>query len=252
MAHSLTDKIALVTGGAQGIGRGIADALACAGAIVVIGDISIPPDAGSTPPNGSAPPERSMSLRLDVSRADEVNRCVSRILHQFGRLDILVNNAGIAQPKDILETTEEDWDRVLDVNLKGTFLCCKAALPEMINRRWGRIINISSISARRGALFGHVHYSASKAGQLGLTRSLARWCGDKGITVNAIAPGSVQTVTFDSTATPEQSQAVINATPVGRFGKPREIGAMVSWLCSDEASFVTGAVLDINGGAWMG
>jgi NAD(P)-dependent dehydrogenase (short-subunit alcohol dehydrogenase family) len=252
MAHALTEKIALITGGAQGIGRGITDALAAAGAIVVIGDISIAEDDAGGRSKLFAPPERSMSLNLDVSRSDSVSRCVARILHQFGRIDILVNNAGIAQPKDILQITEEDWDRVMSVNLKGSFLCCKAVIPEMIKQRWGRIINISSISAQRGALYGHVHYSASKAGQLGLTRSLARWCADKGITVNAIAPGSVETQTFAGTVTTQQRERVINDTPVRRLGKPREIGSLVSWLCSDDASFVTGAVLDINGGAWMG
>lgn len=252
MPNPLTDKIALITGGAQGIGRGIADALASAGAIVVIGDISVAAGNAFIRSKVQPPLDRFMPLRLDVSKADEVSRCVSTILNQLGQIDILVNNAGIAQPKDILETTEDDWDRVLDVNLKGTFLCCKAVLPAMIDRRWGRIINISSISARRGALYGHVHYSASKAGQLGLTRSLARWCGDKGITVNAVAPGSVETQTFAGAVTSEQAASVVRGIPVGRFGKSSEIGGLVSWLCSEEASFVTGAVLDINGGAWMG
>ena len=252
MANPLTDRIALITGGAHGIGRGIADALASAGAIVVIGDISIEDTKTPVRGRGDAVPDRSMALHLDVSKADEVSRCVSSVLSQFGQIDILVNNAGVAQAKDILQITEDDWDRVLDVNLKGTFLCSKAVLPAMIDRRWGRIINISSISARRGALYGHLHYSASKAGQLGLTRSLARWCADKGITVNAIAPGSVDTQTFANATTQQQTEEVISNTPLRRLGKPREIGALASWLCSDDAAFMTGAVLDINGGAWMG
>lgn len=247
---SLAEKIAVVTGGARGIGRGIVDALVSSGAIVVIADVE--PEAMRLIDSSTTPPHRIVSLQLDVSRADQVQQCFHKIVELFGRIDILVNNAGIAQPKDVLQITEADWDKVLDVNLKGTFLCCQAVLPEMIKQGSGRIINVSSISARRGALYGHVHYSASKAGQLGLTKSIARWCAGKGITVNAIAPGSVETAAFAATATTSQRQEVINNTPVKRLGTPREIGAMVAWLCSEEASFVTGAVLDINGGAWMG
>ena len=177
---------------------------------------------------------------------------VAQVLDHFGSVDILVNNAGADHPCPLTEMDEDEWQRLIDVNLKSVYLCAKAVLPAMIARGRGRIVNLSSQVGRQGALKGGIHYSAAKAGVLGFTRTLARQVGRDGITVNAIAPGIIDTDFVRGNLDPATIETLRQALPIGRLGRPEEVASVVAFLVSDDASYVTGATLDINGGSWMG
>lgn len=245
---SLKGKVALVTGSSRGIGRGIALALAEAGADVIINCMGNVAAAEEVAEKISAMGRKALVVKANVSEADQVKELFDKIMAEFGRLDILVNNAGTSQDKDIFEMTYEDWDRIIKTNLTSGMLCSKAAMEIMREQNSGRIIFISSVVGERGALFGHIHYAATKSGQIGITKTLARTGAKYNITVNAIAPGLIRTELLVQTHGVEGVEELGASIPLG-LGKIEDVGAAAVFLASDEACYVTGATLDVNGGA---
>ena len=244
----LTGKVALVTGAAQGIGKAVALMLARNGADIVVSDVNVE-KAQETSQEIQSLGRKALALKVDVSRPDDVDRMVQTIVEQFGRIDILVNNAGIARDKLILRLTEEDWDAVLDVNLKGTFNCTKAVVRHMMKQRSGKIVNIASVVGEMGNA-GQANYAASKAGVIGLTKTIAREFAQRGITVNAIAPGYIQTPMTD--ALPEKAKEELKRMiPMERLGQPEDVANAVLFLVSEASSYITGQVLNVNGGIYM-
>lgn len=246
-----SDEVALVTGASRGIGRCIAETLAERGVKVVVNYLNTERDAERVADQIRACGGRAMIVQADVSSEADVRRLFKAVVEEYGRLDFLINNAGDCKDHDIFDTTIEEWDRIINVNLRGSFLCSKAAMELMAERRFGRIVNISSISARRGALFGHAHYAASKAGMLGLTYTLARTGAPIGINVNAIAPGMIETELLFSTNGREVVEKLSADIPLG-LGKPRDVALAVAFLCGEGGRYITGTTLDVNGGAFIG
>lgn len=247
---ALTGKVAIVTGAARGLGRGIALALAEQGADVVVNDIAVNAQTEDVVAEITKLGRRVVAVDADVSAAADVERLFQATLEHFGRLDILVNNAGTSQPKDIFEIETSDWDHVIRTNLTSCFLCSQAAMRIMARQKSGRIVNISSVVGHQGALFGHVHYAATKSGMLGITRTLARTAAPLGITVNAVAPGCIETELLHATLTSEGVEEMRTKIPLG-LGTPRDVGLAVAFLCGEGGRFITGATLDINGGMYM-
>jgi 3-oxoacyl-[acyl-carrier protein] reductase len=246
-------KVAIDTGAGSQIGIGQASALAFAreGAAVVVTDIDLQ-GAERTAQTIQQLGARSLAVKVDVTNPQEVESFVQKTLNAFGRIDILVNNAGVTQPVRVLDTTVEDWDRVLAVNLKGTFLCSKAVLPTMIAQKFGRIVNLSSVSAKRGGgVYGGAHYSAAKAGILGFSKALAREVAEFGITVNSVTPGLIATDIRGGLEAPERQLELSRDIPCKRMGTPQEVAASIAFLASDEAGYITGEEIDINGGSHM-
>ncbi len=242
----LLDRVAIVTGSGQGIGRGVALCLARAGAHVVVADQAserVAPVVAELEGFGV----QALGIPTDVSRSGDIQRMVQQTIERFGKIDILVNNAGKVLVKPMVEQSEADWDRVVDVNLKGVFLCCRYVLPEMIARKRGAIINIASIAAFHVTV-PHVPYAASKAGVVALTRDLAYEVARYGIRVNAIAPGPIETP-MSQMVSAEQRQSISRTIPLGRMGQPEDIGEAAAFLASDAASFITGATLPVSGGS---
>ncbi len=248
IASPLAGRVALVTGAGRGIGSAVADALAARGAAVVVNDI----DEALARQRATALGEHALAAPGDASAAADVRRVVEAGIAAFGRIDILVNNAGQDRAVPILDLEEEEWDRFMAVNLKSAFLFSKAVLPGMIERGHGRIVCMSSIVAHQGAMNGGIHYATTKAGMLGFARTLARQMAKTGITVNAIAPGVVDTDLIRTHMKPEMREKVTQAIPMGRLAEPAEIGRAVAFLVSDDASYLTGTTLDVNGGFWIG
>lgn len=247
----LSPRIALVTGASRGIGRAIAARLAAAGYRIAAnaheeGDL----EAFCAEAQGTG--LACHPFAGDVSDEGQVQAVVDRVARELGQIGILVNNAGTNLVKGIEDITPEEWDRILAVNLKSVFLCSKAVIPAMRSRRFGRIVNISSIAAKRGALFGDVHYSASKAGIIGFTRTLARQLAPDGITVNAVAPGLIATDLVKQNIQGQRLTEALALIPAGRLGTPEEVAELVAFLAGDMAGYITGATVDINGGAYMG
>ena len=244
----LTGKVALVTGAAQGIGKAIALLLARNGADIVVSDINLE-KAEETAKEIRAMGPKAMALKVDVSNLSDVERMVEGILEKLAKIDILVNNAGITRDKLILRMTEEDWDAVLGVNLKGTFNCTKAVIRHMAKQRSGKIVNIASVVGEMGNA-GQANYSASKAGVIGLTKTIAREYAQRGINVNAIAPGYIETPMTE--ALPEKAKEELKKLiPMERLGKPEDVAEAVLFLVSEESSYITGQVLNVNGGIYM-
>jgi 3-oxoacyl-[acyl-carrier protein] reductase len=246
---SFEGKVAIITGGRRGIGRAIACELSGRGAHIVIADRqedeSISAAQGITSECGS----RTISIPTDVSDFNLAQKLVEKTLAEFGRIDILVNNAGITRDNLIMRMNEDDWDQVININLKGAWNCCKAVVRPMMKQRYGRIVNISSVSGLAGQA-GQTNYSASKAGLIGMSKALAREVASRGITVNVVAPGFVPTaLTQDLPA--DLKDAMMKLIPLGRWGQPEEIAYAVAFLASDEAAYITGQVLSVDGGMMM-
>ena len=244
----LKDKIAVITGAGAGIGKATSLLFAREGAAVVVTDIN-EKTAAETAKEVIALGRRALAIRADVSSYVETRGMVEKVLAQFGTVDILVNNAGIADVKKFIEITENDWDRILSVNLKSVFNCTQAVVSGMIARRSGRIISISSVAGLTGTPT-HVHYSAAKGGIVAFTKALAKEVGQYGITVNAVAPGMVETG-FGGGAPESIKQLFREKTVLGRIGKPEEIAAACLYLASEDGSYITGQVLSPNGGYFI-
>ena len=244
----LKGKIALVTGAAQGIGKAVALLLARHGADIVVSDINLE-KAEETAKEIESTGVNAMAVKVDVASLSDVERTVAAILEKFGKIDILVNNAGITRDKLILRMTEEDWDLVLKVNLKGTFNCTKAVVKHMAKQRSGKIVSIASVVGEMGNA-GQVNYSASKAGVIGLTKTIAREFAQRGINVNAIAPGYIETPMTE--VLPEKvKEELKRLIPMERLGKPEDVAEAVLFLVSEESNYITGHVLKVNGGIYM-
>ncbi len=237
-----------MTGAAQGIGRAIALLLARNGADIVVSDINLE-KAEETAKEIRAIGPKATAVRVDVSNLSDVERMVEAIIEKLAKIDILVNNAGITRDKLILRMTEEDWDAVLGVNLKGTFNCTKTVIRHMAKQRSGKIVNIASVVGEMGNA-GQANYSASKAGVIGLTKTIAREYAQRGINVNAIAPGYIETPMTD--ALPEKAKEELKKLiPMERLGKPEDVAEAVLFLVCEESSYITGQVLNVNGGIYM-
>ena len=232
------------------MGRAIAHRLASGGAKVIANDISLE-SAEKTADALAKAGHEAVAVAGDVSDSHDVERMVKTALERFGAIHVLVNNAGVLRPTRVVDIEEDEWDLIIRVNLKGTYLCSRAVLPAMQRQGWGRIVNLSSSAGRSTSTVGGAHYTASKAGMLGFTRHLAREMGRDGITVNAVCPGLIDTDMVRSTITPEQADAYAERFPVNRMGEPREVAELVAFLATDRASYISGASLDINGGALM-
>ena len=241
-------QVALVTGSARGIGRAIAEALARKGVALAIADVNLD-EAKATSADLAKNGIKTMALRIDVSNSREVITAFEEILKEFGRLDILVNNAGITRDSLLLRMKEEDWDAVIDVNLKGVFLCAKEAVKTMAKQRYGRIVNIASVVAFMGNP-GQANYSASKAGIVGLTKTLAKEYASRGITANAVAPGFITTAMTDA-LTENVKEEMKKAIPMARFGTIEDVANAVVFLASPSSGYITGQVIHVNGGMYM-
>jgi 3-oxoacyl-[acyl-carrier protein] reductase len=239
----LSDKVAIVTGSARGIGRAIALKLAQVGANVVVSDVA---EAGPVAEEILAMKRQSLAVTADVSSASDVANLVDKVISSFGHVDILVNNAGIARDQLLMRMSDEDWDKVLNVNLKSVFLCTRAVLRHMMKQRWGRIISISSIVGIVGNP-GQANYSSAKAGIIGFTRTIAREVGSRGITVNAIAPGFIDTQMTQQLGE-EHRQELMRRIPLGFLGSPDDVAEAVAFLASEKARYITAQVLGVDGG----
>ncbi len=244
----LTGKIALVTGSGRGIGKAIANRLAAAGATVIINDILDSAESASAEMRNQG--LKSLFIKANISSSMEVNQMMEQIIRDFGRIDILVNNAGITRDALTLRMSDEDWDAVINVNLKSVFVCTRAALKYMMKQRYGRIINISSVTGIMGNP-GQINYAAAKAGIIGMTRTVSKEMASRGITVNAICPGFIETDMTQrlSEAVKEEAKKRI---PAGVFGTPQDVAEAAAFLASDASKYITGQYLAVDGGMIAG
>jgi 3-oxoacyl-[acyl-carrier protein] reductase len=246
---SLTGRVALVTGASQGIGRACAVALAKSGAKVALAARNEEKLKQAVEEITSSGGEVA-AFQIDVADEDSIKNGVKAAIGKFGKIEILVNNAGVTRDTLVLRMKRSDWDMVINTNLTGAHLCTQAVMGSMLKQRWGRIINISSIFGQMGQA-GQANYSASKAGLIGLTMAVAREVASRGITANAIAPGFIETAMTDALS-PELKQEVLKMIPLGRTGTDADIANAVCFLASEEAGYITGNVLKVNGGMLMG
>jgi 3-oxoacyl-[acyl-carrier protein] reductase len=252
----LKEKVAIITGSAGGLGKTFALTFAREGAAIVIIDIN-QEEIDRTVNEIKALGNKCIGYVCDIIKQTQVEETVKKIIEKWGRVDILVNNAGGAlhTKAKFEEVTEKDWDMVMNVNLKGAFFCCKAVVPYMIKQGKGRIVNISALAGRSTASLAGIQYTSAKAGIGGLTRHLAKEMGKYNIYVNAVAPGitisGVRVEALWNAKSEEEKMKVLNSIPLGRLGKPEDVANVVLFLASDEASYITGATIDSNGGRWM-
>jgi 3-oxoacyl-[acyl-carrier protein] reductase len=241
------DRVVIVTGGAGGVGRATCLAFAREGAAVAVIDRA---GANAVADEIASAGGVAVPFTVDVSRAAEVDAMVSAIAARFGRIDVLVNNAGVSRPGRIEDVTEDEWDHTVAVNLKAHFLTCRAVLPRMRRQGSGQIVNVSSVAGRHVSLANSIPYTSAKAGVIGFTRHLAQEVARDGIRVNAVAPGPVRTPLFFASAPAgsDREARIAERIPIGRLSEPEEQAAVILFLASDEASFVHGAILDVNGG----
>lgn len=246
---SMEGKVAIVTGGGRGIGRSIVETLASRGADVVVADWDIDTATATASEVSDQTGRKLIALRVDVSNTESAKEMAAQATEAFGAIHVLVNNAGVTRDNLIMRMSESDWDTVIDINLKGAWNCSKALVRSMMKNRYGRIINIASVSGLAGQA-GQTNYSASKAGLIGFTKALAREVASRSITVNAVAPGFIPTaLTVDL---PEDlKESMMQITPLGRMGKPEEIAYAVAFFAADEAAYITGQVLSVDGGMMM-
>lgn len=249
MDLNLREKVALITGSGGGIGRSTALLFAEEGAEVVVNDISVEA-AQKVVDEITSSGGHAIAIDANVKKYSEVSQMISQALNVFGKIDILVNNAGIYPTKAIQEMTEEDFEEVIDVNLKGVFNCTRAVVNHMIDRRYGRIVSLSSVAGKVGSVAKVSHYAAAKAGIMGFTKSIARELGQYNITANAIAPGAVDTPIFGA-AKETIMQNLVKTCPLARLAEPREIANVIVFLSSDSASYLTGTVVTVDGGYTM-
>lgn len=241
---NLPNKVAIVTGSGQGIGRAIAVKLAEVGDTIVVNDLGETAQGVAEEIRGIN--RQGLAILGDVSSTADVTRLVDQTISAYGKVDILVNNAGITRDQLLLRMSDEEWDKVLNVNLKSVFLCTRAVLRHMIRQRWGRIISIASIVGIVGNA-GQANYASAKAGIIGFTRSIAKEVASRGITVNAIAPGFIDSAMAQKLSE-KQRQELTSRIPLGYLGTPRDIADAVAFLASEEARYITGQVLNVDGG----
>jgi 3-oxoacyl-[acyl-carrier protein] reductase len=248
----LEGKIAIVTGAGRngkGIGRSISLALAGEGADIVISDFVVENADAVAAEVRETTGRRALAVQGNVSVAEDVERMVEQAVNEFGRVDILVNNAGITRDNLMMRMTEEEWDSVLDSNLKGAFLCTRAVTRIMLKQKSGRIVNVASVMGIVGNA-GQANYSASKGGMIALTKTTAKELGSRGITANAVAPGFIQTAMTD-VLKEELREQMLKQVPLARLGTPDDVAKVILFLCTDDASYVTGQVISIDGGLFM-
>lgn len=243
---NLEGKVALVTGASRGIGRAVALRLAADGANVAVNYNSGSDEASALAMEIVSSGRQAVALQADVSDPAQADELIAATVEAFGSLDILVNNAGITRDGLLMRLSEDDWDSVLDTNLKGAFLCTKAGIRPMLRQRSGRIVNMSSVVATTGNV-GQANYTAAKAGLIGFTKTVAREVATRGITVNAVAPGFIETQMVEAISE-DLRQQIVERIPLGYFGTPSDVAALVAFLSSDDARYITGQVLGIDGG----
>ncbi len=232
------------------MGRAVAETLASRGARIAVNDLD-PSRADATAKGLRDSGAEAISIQGDVTRSDDVRDMVRLAGDRFGPIHILINNAGILYPTRVIDIEETEWDRVIEVNLKGTFLCSQAVLPSMQTAGWGRIVNFSSTAGKNISTVGGAHYTAAKAGILGFTRHLAKEVAKFGITVNSVCPGLINTEMVRNTIDEARVKHYESIFPISRLGQPEEVADLVAFLASDQAAYITGASLDINGGDLM-
>jgi len=247
--NRLSNQVAIVTGAGQGMGATMAKLIAEEGGQVVVSDIN-QEKASVIADEISETETQALAVQADVTREEDVKAMVETTIEHYGTISILVNNAGILYPTRIEQITKAEWDRVLEVNLTGTFLCSQMVLKTMKKNRYGRIVNMSSSAGRSVSTLGGAHYTAAKAGVLGLSRALAKEVAPFGITVNAICPGLIDTEMVQAECTPERISAYEASFPIPRLGRPDEVAQLMLFLATDSA-YITGASIDINGGDLM-
>jgi 3-oxoacyl-[acyl-carrier protein] reductase len=246
---NLKGKVSIVTGGGQGLGRTIALSLAKHGSDVAVCDIKFD-EARTVAKEIISIGAKALAMHVDVSSSANVARMVGRVLEEFGKIDILVNNAGICRAASIEDTTEEDWDRVMAVNLKGVFLCSQAVMETMKKQRSGRIVNMGSLAGKVGGVAAGASYAASKAGVMCFTKSLAKELAPYGVTANGLAPGVIETDLSRGLSGGDWSN-YLSGIPLGYIGSPEDVANAVLFFAADEARYITGEILDVNGGMLM-
>ena len=250
MTSDFAGKVAVVTGAGRGMGRAVATRLGAGGAKLVVNDLDAVSAEGTAVALRKSGAE-ALAVPGDVTSTTDVSRLVAETLGHYGSIHILINNAGVLRPTPVFDIEEDEWDMVVNGNLKSTYLSSRAVLPAMRDQGWGRIVNFSSSAGKSVSTVGGAHYTASKAAVLGFTRHLAKEEAPHGITVNAVCPGLIDTEMVRSTISDERATAYAESFPISRLGQPSEVAELVAFLASDRAAYITGASLDINGGDLM-